>query len=402
MHAITVLAAVILLASVALCSQYKLVCYVSSWAQDRPGDTRFTPDRADPFLCTHIIFAFADVDENYSMTALGPGNEPQYRSLDALKERNPALKTLLAVGGWDSNNNWFTKMTGKHSRRAAFVDSVPGFLRSNGFDGLDVVWQNPGVFRGKHSGKKHFTYLLKELRAAFEEEALVSGEDKLLLSAAVSGLEEYARAAYNSHTFPQYVDFISLMTYDFHGPWQGMTGHISPLYSRPHDSEDQYLSIDHAVKYWLSQGVEARKLILGFPAYSRTFRLTDRGRRGVGVPAEEGQAGKYTKTPGFMAAYEVCQFIMRGALVKWDRKQKVPYALKGNQWVAFDNGHSLRKKTKWLRHLGLGGAMVWSLDLDDFTGSFCDYGTFPFIRLLKKSLLSRHLHTPCPEQEQVK
>ncbi|XP_066559742.1 chitinase-3-like protein 1 [Amia ocellicauda] len=390
MHLSTVFVAVSLFFHLAVGSHYKLVCYVSSWSQYRPGVVRFTPDKADPFLCSHIIFAFADIDESYVIRAAEVADEDLYRSLNVLKQRNPALKTLLSVGGWNLNSK-LAKMASKHSHRTKFVSSVLRFLRFHGFDGLDVVWQDPGAFGGEHRARKHFTHLLKELHVGFNEEALLlTKRHKLLLSTAVSGLEEYAREAYNTHTFPQYADFISLMTYDFQGPWQRVTSHTSPLYSHTHDPRDQELNINHAVKYWLSQGVEPRKLILGFPAYSRTFQLKGNGSHGMGVPAQEGHAGKYTKTPGFMASYEVCQLIRSGAVIKWDRKQKVPYAIKGNQWVGFDDGHSLRKKTEWLRRQGLGGAMVWSMDLDDFTGTLCKHGTFPLIRLLKKSLLARH------------
>lgn len=34
----------------------------------------------------------------------------------------------------------------------------------------------------------------------------------------------------------RYLDFINVMTYDFHGNWDWFTGHHSPLYSRPQDT----------------------------------------------------------------------------------------------------------------------------------------------------------------------
>jgi chitinase len=42
--------------------QYKLVCYMTNWAQYRPNATKFRPSDMDPFLCTHAIFAFAAIN----------------------------------------------------------------------------------------------------------------------------------------------------------------------------------------------------------------------------------------------------------------------------------------------------------------------------------------------------
>lgn len=41
---------------------------------------------------------------------------------------------------------------------------------------------------------------------------------------------------------------------------------------------------------------------------------------------------------------------------------------------------------QWLKQSGFGGAMVWSLDLDDFSGTFCGQGRYPLINTLKSGL----------------
>ena len=41
-----------------------LVCYFSNWAQYRSGIGHFLPENIDPFLCTHLHFAFAVVKDD--------------------------------------------------------------------------------------------------------------------------------------------------------------------------------------------------------------------------------------------------------------------------------------------------------------------------------------------------
>lgn len=43
-------------------------------------------------------------------------------------------------------------------------------------------------------------------------------------------------------------------------------------------------------------------------------------------------------------------------------------------------------QVSYLKQKGLGGAMVWALDLNDFTGSFCKQGQYPLIQTLQQEL----------------
>lgn len=62
----------------------------------------------------------------------------------------------------------------------------------------------------------------------------------------------------------------------------------------------------YAMDYWRKLGAPADKLIMGFPAYGRTFQLLEESKNGLQA-ASTGPAspGYYTKQAGFLAYYEV-------------------------------------------------------------------------------------------------
>ncbi|KAF2977051.1 hypothetical protein EK904_003933 [Melospiza melodia maxima] len=82
----------------------------------------------------------------------------------------------------------------------------------------------------------------------------------------------------------------------------------------------------------------------------------------------------------------ICTFLSSGATQVWDAPEDVPYAYKANEWVGYDNEKSFGLKVDWLKKNNFGGAMVWTIDLDDFTGNFCHQGKYPLISTLKRGL----------------
>ena len=63
-----------------------------------------------------------------------------------------------------------------------------------------------------------FTKLCKMLREGFEKESEITGNERLLLTAAVAGARNTIDKAYEVDKLSEYLDWWNLMTYDLHGP----------------------------------------------------------------------------------------------------------------------------------------------------------------------------------------
>lgn len=212
-----------------------------------------------------------------------------------------------------------------------------------------------------------------ELKEAFDAEAQEILKPRLLLTAAVPVGPDNVRSGYDVPAVASYLDFINLMAYDFHGKWERETGHNAPLYAPSSDSEwRKQLSVDNAAKLWVKLGTPKEKLVIGMPTYGRTFTLASSSKIAPNSPASGGgKQGEYTKEAGFLAYYEICEMLLNGAAYIWDDEMKVPYLIDNDQWVGFDDEKSIRHKMNWIKENEYGGAMVWTIDMDDFSGNVC-------------------------------
>ncbi|XP_069978338.1 chitinase-3-like protein 1 [Penaeus vannamei] len=378
------------------------ICYFGSWAVWRQGAGRYDVGDIDPFLCTHLIYGFAEISTaTWEVEAMEPYNDLcvdygqcAYSRFTALKNLNPDLKTILSVGGNSVEGSTFSQLSEDASRRKIFVNSAVEMLKNYSFDGLDINWMHPTGEGGQPEDKENYIALLRDLHGALADE-------DLLLTACVSLKKPVVDVAYDVPELSDVVDFVMLNGYNLHGPWHTFTHHHAPLFAHPADTgANALLSIDYGVRYWISKGVDKTKLVLGLSTYGTTWTLNSLDNTGYYAYATQaGKPGPYTATLGILGYNEICE-LQHGSdqwTVVRDPAMHEPYAYSTTDktWCGYEDSQSLWRKGQYARSQGLAGVMVWSLETDDFSGS-CTGRPYNLIRSMTEGFLDLPFSTPVP------
>ncbi|KAI6216769.1 Cht7 [Aphelenchoides fujianensis] len=350
-------------------------CYATNWAQYRSGVGKFQlPGNYVNAICTHIFWAFAYVNSSFGVYPTDPSDlQPNggYAQLRQLKQQQPGLKTLISIGGASFDNSIFQSAASSAANQQQFARNVLNFARQNGFDGVDIDWEYPTAGQ-----KSSFTALMQ---------AIKSQANGMLVTAAVSAGIPTVQQAYDLNGLKNAVDFLNVMTYDYHGSWDQQTGFLAPLYS------GDTLNVNATIQYFLQQGFPASKIVLGVPTYARGWTLaSSAANQQVGAAASgPSPAGLITQTAGILAYYEACQIVQNGASVSWNQAARAPFMQRNNQWYTYENANAVSFLASYSKQTQLAGCFVWTIDFDDFAGSCSGGQKYPLLNMIAKYLVGQ-------------
>ena len=340
---------------------YRVVGYYADWTAGR-----YPLADIPAAKLTHVNYAFGKIGPDHRLTfnegpalrTVYPGDcaDPGcphglFNQIALLKKTHARLQFLISVGGWTDSGPFYEMAAGADSRRA-FAESCAAFLATYPqFDGIDLDWEHPvigGVQRGDPRDARNYVLLLEDVRRAI-------GPDKLLTIAVSASPRGIAPLEYDAMV--RSLDWVSVMTYDFHSGNQTRVGYNAALYNN-NDPANPKLNVHDAVEALLAKGVPASKLVVGVPFFGR-------GWTGVTSPAvwsaatKTGQAGgystivdRYLNAPGYAR--------------HWDDVAKVPslYNAEAGHWISYDDPESVRLKAEYVARRKLGGIMFWELSND--------------------------------------
>ena len=334
----------------------KIVGYYAAWA----AYSGFTPDKIDAGKLTHINYAFANIGSDLKIALGYPDVDPSnIAKLNALKQVNPNLKTIIAVGGWSWSAR-FSDAALTEESRTIFADSCVDFIVKYGFDGIDIDWEYPvsgglSTNTRRPEDKNNFTLLMQKIREKIDARGVIDGKDYLLTFAGAAGSWYLNNIELNK--IVQYIDYANVMTYDFHGSWDKYTDFNAPLYNNTDLSPQYKDSVDTGVNAWLQTGFPANKLIMGVPFYGYVFKAVTNSNHGLYQTYSGGSsisyaniAANYLNTSGYVRYFHA--------------ESKVPWLFKGSTIITYEDEESIGWKTDYIKAKGLGGAMIWELSQD--------------------------------------
>lgn len=391
----------------------KVIAYFAEWAYGNESHENYTADRMPWDKITHINYAFAVVNPSTNKIDFGsreaaiekefPGQtsdfsyKGHFNVLNSYKKKYPNVKTLISVGGWAGTSGFYT-MCDTAEGRETFANSCVDFIREYGFNGVDIDFEYPtstqqagnpddSSLSEPRRGVVYDNYieLMKTLREKLDA-ASAQDNTQYLLTAALPA-SSWILGGMGIGEYAQYLDYANLMTYDYHGAWNGFVGPQAALYPDSRDTETALfampvLNIDWAYRYF-SGVLSPEKINIGVPYYTRGWKDVTKGDLPGGLwgsAAKEGggavgieniwhdEDANGNEIPGGTNPLWHAKNLLENSDYEYffDDVTKTPYIWNESKkvFLTYEDEKSLKAKVDYVVDRGLGGIMIWEIDGD--------------------------------------
>ncbi len=332
---------------------------------------RLDQDRRDAYTSGDNFTASINADGSVTVAGVPMGwNAPadyagNLRQFDLIKQLHPEINLGFALGGWTLSDE-FSLAVDSEADRDAFTDNIIDiFKQYDFFNTIDFDWEYPGG--GGDSGNAvsvqdgvNFALTLELLKDKLDMLEQATGEEYEVSIATAGGYDKLSNL--NLSGIDPFVDFYNVMTYDFHGGWESVTGHQAAMIDDPAGYD-----IATAINQFQINDVDLSKVVLGVPTYTRAWGNVD-----VGDAFGLGNSGDARQAPG---SYEAGNYDQKDLITGvsdgsfaliWDDNSKAAYVYNEDSriWSSIETPATVAGKTAFIDDMGLGGMMFWALSND--------------------------------------
>lgn len=331
----------------------------------------------DPSKITHLIYTYATITNGKVASDISRTNDDvNLKNLQTLKTINPDLKILISIGG-DKFSGAYAEATSTDENRELLITSILAFIEKYQLDGVELNWVMipTGKFENKYSATDHYNYalLIEDLRVALDDKSRMKGKrSKYFYTLCVGGSNKRQYLMNSKFKFViDDIDFINMQTYDYNveilsggGVSKApISGHHCNLYGSRSDAWPRR-SVDQTITEYKTFGLPLDKLVLGIAFHGRGW-----------MNAHDAENGLCQMSDGPLVedfSYRAIQknyLHQKGFKHFWDKHAKASYLYNKDSavFISYEDKHSIRKKTSYIRKHKLAGANINALQEDHKT-----------------------------------
>ncbi len=341
----------------ALAFSASILTYTFANAQTKPWvDGYYTgygsgtiPVNQVDYAAMSVVIDFAVVvNSNSSLDAASNGvNKIAASSVAAAHAAGD--KVIVSFGGAGDGDAIASAIS---SNLSALVSNIVAYVKSNKYDGCDIDMEPVG------SG---IVSLVQALRDSLPNPTY-------LITATSTGDAVFGKCY-------QYLDQINLMTYDLAGPWTGwVTWYNGSLYeygTAATNGAEASACCDKMVDVLTKAGVPASKIGIGSEFGGAVWP-------GISGPLQI--LGQLLGSVSYDVPYNTIESY--GGTYNWDPQAQASSMLSSHGWATYDDTADVGAKMRYIKSKGLGGLIIWSLDMDHKKGTV---GQDPLLNAVKSN-----------------
>ncbi|XP_065301266.2 endochitinase-like isoform X1 [Dermacentor albipictus] len=353
-------------------------CVWDAFSRWRPAPHNFSAKDIPAELCDAVIYSHVTIDNEtgaIKLTEKELSLDPEarsysksflynpiwmlpphrgFRELSELKKRNPKLKLLLGIGGPHETVERYWQFLRQMHLYRDMVISISQWVKTYGLDGIVVDF-----FSGSRTAQdsvwtwdtaKLIHPFLWEIRQRFKTYIA-----KWHIILTLPAFDSSTHHLFNINRLSEVVNFFFVKSSDCQEFPKGAGLNVS----KTMDMSD----IDR-LELIVKRGAERSRVVPEVTLSGRSYSATGSGfGRHV---VFEGRQANYTKQNGFLSSFEVCSEMQSGWEQGRSSQEACPFLKKDEEYVAYEDDESIRLKAKMIMGRKYRGAVIRSVDLDDY------------------------------------